>query len=355
MFGQRTKAIGAFALSSCLFVSACGAGDPANNGDSDSDLAPITVGVTVYDMSSFLTAGKDGMEEYAKERNIELLWNSASMDVSTQASQVEQFIDQGVDGIVIVPVQQDSLAPQIERAKAAGIPIIDCNAALDSDELSGSVQPDDVKAGRDQAEMLFEAMGGEGNIVILRGPLGGSGEINRGKGNQEALDAYPNIKVLADETANWNRDEAVNRMSNWISAFGDDIDGVLSQNDDMALGAIQALHEKGMTDVKVVGIDGIEDGLRAVEDGEMVGTFLQHGTVQLAAGLAYVAQLARDDSTEKAELIYEMPEINPDNVGQAMEHVVTGHKDFVKTIPDLVDDNLKSGNIAYEGLPGQEK
>lgn len=355
MFKKSMKIMGAMALSSSLLLSGCGAGDTSNTSNSDSDLKPLRVGVTVYDMSSFLTAGKDGMEQYAKDRNIDLLWNSASMDVSTQASQVEQFIDQGVDGIVIVPVQQDSLGPQIQRAKAEGIPVIDCNASLDSDELSGSVQPDDVKAGRDQAEMLFEAMGGKGNIVILRGPLGGSGEINRGKGNQEALDKYPDIKVLADETANWNRDEAVNRMSNWISAFGNDIDGVLSQNDDMALGAIQALHEKGMKDVKVVGIDGIEDGLRAVKDGDMVGTFLQHGTVQLAAGLAYVAELARDDSAEKAELIYEMPEINPENVDQAMEHVVTGHDDFVKKIADLVDDNMKSGNIAYEGLPGQEK
>src|SRR6187551_3042689 len=101
----------------------------------------------------------------------------------------------------------------------------------------------------------------------MQGPLGGSGEINRGKGIDQVLAKNPNIKVLAKDTANWKRDEAVNKMKNWISAFGDKIDGVVSENDDMGLGALQALKEANKT-VPIVGIDGIEDGLNAVKSGE---------------------------------------------------------------------------------------
>ncbi|MGV9801282.1 sugar ABC transporter xylitol/D-threitol-binding protein ThpA, partial [Mycobacterium sp. NPDC003449] len=86
-----------------LGVTACGAGDPNANGDT------TRIGVSVYDMSSFITAGKEGMEAYAKDNNIELVWNSANLDVSTQATQVDSLINQGVDAIIVVPVQADSL------------------------------------------------------------------------------------------------------------------------------------------------------------------------------------------------------------------------------------------------------
>jgi len=142
------------------------------------------------------------MKSYAKANNIDVLWNSANMDVGTQVSQIDEFISQKVDAIIVIPVQADSLGPQVKKANDAKIPIIDVNAALNSDQLSGSVQPDDVAAGAGEMEMMAKAMGGKGNIVLLQGPLGGSGEINRGKGITQVLAKYPNIKVLAKDTAN---------------------------------------------------------------------------------------------------------------------------------------------------------
>ena len=112
--------IGAVAAAGALTVglTACGAGDTeANSG-------ATRVGVTVYDMSSFITAGKEGMDAYAKANNIELVWNSANLDVSTQASQIDSMINQGVDAIIVVPVQADSLGPQVAAAKAKGIPLV---------------------------------------------------------------------------------------------------------------------------------------------------------------------------------------------------------------------------------------
>jgi len=329
-------------------LTACGAGDTeSNNGKT-------RIGVTVYDMSSFITAGKEGMDQYAKDNNIELLWNSAGGDVSTQASQVDSLINQGVAGIIIVPIQADSLGPQVQTAKSKGIPLVAVNAALNNKDVAGNVQPDDVAAGAQEMQMMADHLGGKGNIVVLQGPLGQSGEIDRTKGIEQVLAKYPDIKVLAKDTANWKRDEAVNKMKNWISSFGPQINGVVAQNDDMGLGALQALKEANRTDVPIVGIDGIEDGLNAVKSGEFIGTSLQNGTVELSAGLAVANALVKKEDVNK-DPIYIMPAITKDNVDVAIQHVVTERQKFLDGLGELTAKNLKTGDIAYEGIPGQKQ
>ncbi|MDV3126290.1 sugar ABC transporter xylitol/D-threitol-binding protein ThpA [Mycobacterium sp. 21AC1] len=329
-------------------MTACGAGDTAANSDT------TRIGVSVYDMSSFITAGKEGMDTYAKDNNIELVWNSANLDVSTQANQVDSMINQGVDAIIVVPVQADSLGPQVASAKAKNIPLVPVNAALDSKDIAGNVQPDDVAAGAQEMQMMADRLGGKGNIVILQGPLGQSGELDRSKGIEQTLAKYPDIKVLAKDTANWKRDEAVNKMKNWISGFGPQINGVVAQNDDMGLGALQALKESGRTDVPIVGIDGIEDGLNAVKSGEFIGTSLQNGTVELSAGLAVANALAKGEQVN-TEPVYMMPAITKDNVDVAIQHVVTERQKFLDGLSELTKKNLETGDIAYEGIPGQKQ
>lgn len=331
-----------------LGLSACGAGDTTADKDT------TRIGVTVYDMSSFITAGKEGMDQYAKDNNIELVWNSANLDVSTQASQVDSMINQGVDAIIVVPVQADSLGPQVASAKAKGIPLVAVNAALDSTDIAGNVQPDDVAAGQQEMQMMADRLGGRGNIVILQGPLGQSGEIDRTKGIEQVLARYPDIKVLAKDTANWKRDEAVNKMKNWISGFGPQINAVVAENDDMGLGALQALKESGRTDVPIVGIDGIEDGLNAVKSGEFIGTSLQNGTVELSAGLAVANALAKEEPVN-TNPVYIMPAITTENVDVAIQHVVTERQQFLEGLSELIAGNLKTGDIAYEGIPGQKQ
>jgi ribose transport system substrate-binding protein len=335
-------------------MAACGAGDPdKKSGATSSADRQLRIGVTVYDMSSFITEGKEGMDSYAKAHNLKLVWNSANNDVSTQANQVDQLINAGVDAIIVVPVQADSLAPQIATAKQKKIPILAVNAELTSSDIAASVQPDDVAAGAQEMEMMAKKLNGKGNIVILQGPLGGSGEINRGKGISQVLAKYPGIKVLAKDTANWKRDEAVNKMKNWISAFPGTINGVVSENDDMGLGAVQALKEAGKS-VPVVGIDGIQDGLSAVKSGDFIGTSLQNGTVELSAGLAVAEKIARGTQVN-TKPVYIMPAITQDNVAVATEHVVTARADFLSKLPALTDKNLQTGDIAYEGIPGQKQ
>lgn len=332
-----------------LSTAACGAGDankPAAGATTGG--GQIRIGVSVYDMSSFITAGKAGIDAYAKANNIQVLWNTANLDVNTQANQIDQFISAGVDAIVVVPVQADSLRPQVASAKAKKIPFLAVNAALNSPDLAGSVLPDDVKAGEQEMQMMADKLGGKGNIVVLQGPLGQSGEVDRTKGINNVLAKYPNMKILAKDTANWKRDEAVNKMKNWISSFGTKINGIVAENDDMGLGALQATREARVK-LPISGVDGIEDGLRAVKSGDFIGTNLQHGTVELAAGLAVAAKIARGETVDKNP-VYLMPEITSANVDTIMENVVTKKDAFLTTLPQLIDGNLKTGKIANEIL-----
>ncbi|WP_290371125.1 substrate-binding domain-containing protein [Ruania halotolerans] len=335
------KTMIAATLGGGLLLAGCGAGDPDAGDDT------LQIGVSVYDMSSFITQGQEGMEAYAEANDIELLWNSAGLDVSTQADQLDQYVNAGVDAIVVVPVQADSLGPQLVAASDAGIPVIPVNAALDdTTNVTASVLPDDIAAGESEAQMMVDELGGEGNVVILQGPLGQSAEIDRTEGIENVLAENPGIEVLAMDTANWTRDEAVNLMANWISAFGEDIDGVIAENDDMGLGALQALNEAGMS-VPIVGIDGIEDGLAAVADGDFIGTHLQHGRVELAAGLAVAERAANGEDVEDL-YTYVMPTVTPDNVEDVRANVVTDVEAFLDRLPELIEANLASGDLSNE-------
>ena len=326
-----------------LGLVGCGGTEAADEGEGEQ----YRVGVTVYNMSSFITQGQEGMEAYADANNIELLWNSANNDVATQASQVESLINQGVDAIIIVPVQADSLQPQLEAAQEAGIPVLAVNTTLaDEDLITSAVLPDDVAAGAQEMQMMADALDGKGNIVVLQGPLGSSPELDRTEGINSVLADYPEINVLAMDTANWAREEAVNKVKNWISSFGDDIDGIVAENDDMGLGAVQALKEAGM-DVPVVGIDGIEDGLRAVESGDFIGSSLQHGRVELAAGLAAALRVIKGEEYEK-NYVYTMPPITPDNVDQYIKNVVTATEAFPETLAERAGQRPDSGGRARE-------
>jgi ribose transport system substrate-binding protein len=330
-----------------LTLGLMGCTTPANTTGGTPAAKKVRVGVTVYNMSSFITQGKEGMEAYAAANDVELLWNSANNDVATQASQVESLINQKVDAIIIVPVQADSLGPQLQAAKDAKIPVLAVNTTLKNEALiTSAVLPDDVAAGAQEMQMMADKLGGKGNIVILQGPLGSSPELDRTKGIESVLAKYPDIKVLAKDTANWARDEAVNKVKNWISSFGNDINGIVAENDDMGLGAVQALKEAGKT-VPVVGIDGIEDGLRAVESGAFIGSSLQHGRVELAAGLGAALLVIKGEPFKK-NYVYTMPPITPENVAQYVKNVVTEKDAFLKLLPALIAKNLASGDIANE-------
>ncbi len=125
-------------------------------------------------------------------------------------------------------------------------------------DLTSYVGSDDVKAGAMEAEAVVKAMGGKGNVVIIEGPIGISAQIDRGKGNQQVLSGNPGIKVLEHKTANWSRSEAQALMENWLTAHPGQINGVIGQNDEMALGALEAIKAAGV-DLKTIPMPGSTD------------------------------------------------------------------------------------------------
>jgi putative xylitol transport system substrate-binding protein len=159
---------------------------------------------------------------------------------------------------------------------------------VNSDLLTAYVGSNDVESGRMEAEYVLDQIGCDSGagVVIIEGPIGQSAQIQRLEGNQEALAACPGIQVLEQQTANWSRAEAQTLMENWLTTHGDAIKGVIGQNDEMALGAIEAIKGAGMStsDFAIAGIDGITDALNAVKAGEMQ-SILQDANAQAQGAL----------------------------------------------------------------------
>ena len=147
------------------------------------------------------------------------------------------------------------------------------------------------------------------------------------------------------DTANWARDQAYNKMKSWVSAFGPDIDGFVSENDDMAIGGHQALAEAGI-DIPITGIDGIQDGLQGVLDGWLKATNLQNGILELAEGLA-VTKLILDGEPYEKEYSYVMPPVADQATAQKYYDQVFGdNAEFLAALPALVDANVASGDLS---------
>ncbi|MGI5173620.1 substrate-binding domain-containing protein [Treponema sp. OMZ 840] len=207
-------------------------------------------------------------------------------DASVQQSQFENMVTQGFDAILFVPIDIEAGAAAVEIAAKAGIPVIGSNTRVNSPKLTSYIGSDDVLSGKMEAEIVAKAIGGTGGVVIIEGPIGQSAQIERKKGNLEALKNYPNIKVLEMKTANWSRAEALSLMENWLNAYPGQIKGIIGQNDEMALGAIQAVKQAGLNvkDFPTAGIDGVTDAMLAVKAGEMT-SILQDATGQAQGAL----------------------------------------------------------------------
>ena len=150
---------------------------------------------------------------------------------------------------------------------------------------------------------MADELGGKGNIVVIDGPNAHSAQLDRSQGINEVLENYPDIKIIAEQTANWDRAEAMTLMENWLQ-MGDQIDGVVAQNDEMAIGALKAIQAANKQDsIKVVGIDAIADALTLVESGELIGTVYQDAVGQGAGAVEAAIKAVNGESLEKETLI----------------------------------------------------
>jgi putative xylitol transport system substrate-binding protein len=221
-----------------------------------------------------------------KDGTVNVTVFDGNYDALTQNNQFDTMVTQKYDGILFVPIDIEAGAAGVEKAAEAGIPVVGSNTRVNSDKLTAYVGSNDVIAGEMEAESVIKAMGGKGGVVILEGPIGQSAQIERRKGNLNALAKYKDVKVLEMKTANWSRAEALSLMENWLTSHSGKINGIIGQNDEMALGAIEAVKAKGIDpkEIPAAGIDGVSDAVRAVQAGDMVSV-LQDAAAQAQGGL----------------------------------------------------------------------
>jgi inositol transport system substrate-binding protein len=252
----------------------------------------IGVSMALFD-DVWLTLVRDAMTKSAKAHpDIEITIVDANNDSAKQQGQVENFLVQGMDAIVVLPVDTAATGPITKAVTKAGKPLVYVN------RLPANLPPtvlycgsNSIEAGIMNMEELGKCMGGKGNLAILMGELSNEAAIKRTEGIEKVCkEQYPNIKIVRKQTGNWKRELGKNLMENWL-ASGQQIDGVASNNDEMALGALQAIKAAGkLGKICVGGTDGSHDALVSMEKGELNNTVYQDpvGQGEKAVNAAYL-------------------------------------------------------------------
>ena len=284
--------------------------------------ADIKVGVTMSAFDdTFLTYLREDMDKqaksYPKGDGVQLQFEDARADVVKQLSQVENFISQKVDAIIVNPVDTASTANISKAALAAGIPLVYVNRRPDQKDLPKgivAVTSDDVEAGRLQMQYIAEKLGGKGKIVILLGDLANNSTTNRTKGVKEVLAQYPNIKIEQEQTGIWLRDKGMTLVNDWLTQ-GREFNAVLANNDEMAIGASMALKSAGTKPgtVLIAGVDGTPDGLNAITKGDMAASAFQDAKGQAVGSVEAARKMAKHEPVEQ-NVVIPFKLITPDNV-----------------------------------------
>jgi len=247
--------------------------------------AKIGVTMSAFD-DNFLTVLRNGMGKYAEsQKDISLQFEDAQGDVGKQLNQIQNFIAQKVDAIIVNVVDTDATPKMTKLATQAGIPLVYVNrmpADKTLPEKVAYVGSNEVDSGTLQMKEVCKLMGGKGNILVMMGDLANQAARQRTQDIEDVI-ATPEcsgIKILDKRTAKWQRTEGNDLMTNWISA-GLKFDAVVSNNDEMALGAIQALKASKMLDKTIVaGVDATQDALASMKAGELKVTVFQNAAGQ---------------------------------------------------------------------------
>lgn len=286
--------VGTVVLAACTTGSSGSAGASADGGGG----GDLTIGVTFPILDQFLQTVADGMEAKAEEiGGITLNIVAAQEETDTQLGQVENFISQEVDAIIVIPVDTDAAGPMTAAAQEAGIPLVYVNRRP-ADLPAGVpyVGSDSLYAGTVEMEALAEQANGEGNVVILIGDPANEAAVLRTKGCKDVVAENPGMTVTKEQSGNWYREEGLAIMENWIQS-GDQIDVVCANNDEMALGAIEALKNADLLeDVLVGGVDATADALAAMEAGELEVTVFQDAAGQGGGGVEAAVALANGET-----------------------------------------------------------
>lgn len=322
---RHHKVVSLFAVIMLLAValSACVAPAPAGSApaaDASAGGGKIKIGVSMLFDDLWLTILRDAITAAAEaDGNVELIMVDSKEDVATQLSQVENFVTQGVDAIILIPPNTDATDPATKLAVDAGIPLVYVNRKpANLPEGVHYVGSDSIIAGRLQMEWLAEQLGGKGNCVLMNGNLSQEAAQMRTAGVKEVVEKNPDIKIIKEDTANWSRAEGLALMENWLST-GDQIDCVASNNDEMAIGALQAIEAAGkLGQILVGGVDASPDALQLMDEGKLNVTVFQNAAGQGEGGIKTAIALARGETVDQLVWIdYEL--VTPENYKDYMK------------------------------------
>ncbi|WP_326607279.1 substrate-binding domain-containing protein [Streptomyces sp. NBC_01799] len=270
--GPRGKGAAKIAIAAVCVAAVVAAVSFFNSGNSGTT---TKVGMSLSTLNNpFFVQMKAGAQAEAKDAGVDLTVTDAQNDASQQANQLQNFTGAGMQSIIVNPVDSDAVGPAVRAANKADIPVVAADRGVNKADTATLVASDNVAGGRLAAKALADKLGGKGDIVVLQGTAGTSASRERGKGFTEGLKAYPGIKVVASQPADFDRTKGLDVMTNLLQSHPH-ITGVFAENDEMALGAVKALGSKAGKSVDVVGFDGTPDGLKAVAAGTLYASVAQ--------------------------------------------------------------------------------
>ncbi|WP_421507543.1 substrate-binding domain-containing protein [Erwinia rhapontici] len=259
----------------------------------------IGVALANFDLN-FVSILRTQMAKEMEKEKIQGQFEDAKGDIAVQVQQVENFINQGVDAIILNPVDTQGVKPMMEAAKRANIPLIFVNRKPEV-ELSGKmayVGSDSLLGGRMEMEALAKKMNYKGNVAILMGALSAEEARQRTKATEDVIAKYKEMKVVEKQSAQWMRNEAVDVTSGWLLS-GNKIDAIAANNDEMAIGAIMALNQSGKKDILVAGIDGTPDALQFIKNGKLALTVFQDAAGQGKGAVTMAKQVIDGKNGDK--------------------------------------------------------
>ncbi|MFP5497526.1 MAG: sugar ABC transporter substrate-binding protein [Gammaproteobacteria bacterium] len=282
-------------------------------------LAETRIGVSIAQVDDvFLAQMRDYMAAHARDlTDVTLQFEDAQGDVVRQLNQVQSFSAQGMDAIIVNAVDTAATQKMTVNAQQAGIPLVYVNRRPDIPGLPagvGYVGSDEIKAGEIQMRYLAEKMNGKGNLAIMLGLLSNNATHNRTQGVKNVLKDYPDIHIVEEQSADWQRSKAMDLMNNWIVS-GKKIDAVAANADEMAIGAAMAITQAGMhpgKDILVGGSDGGPAGLDAIKKDLLVVTAYQDNKGQAVGSIDLALKMIRKQPFT-AELTIPYQQITKDN------------------------------------------
>lgn len=265
-----------------VVISACSTEKPGSSDEKEGSSSEgssgdsVKIGLSISTLNNpFFVTLRNGAEAAAKEAGYKILTSNAQNDASSQLSGVEDLLQQNIDVLLINPTDSNAVVAAIELANDAGVPVITVDRSAEGGEVVTHIASDNVAGGEMAGEFIAEKLGKSGNIVEIQGIPGASATRERGKGFHNVIDSIEGLEIVAQQSANFNRTEGLTVMENIIQST-DQIDAVFAHNDEMALGALQALESNNMLkDVVVVGFDATDDARKAVKEGRLDATIAQ--------------------------------------------------------------------------------